>query len=103
GRSGQGEKVYFPGTSSYQRQLQTLPINEEEARSRLIAHLAAQQLDDHWSRGFAAIVGDSFLFSGPRKADVDLRGYYVNGYTGEVTFRNNPNPRYVIPPFGLQF
>jgi len=104
GRSADGDKVYFLGTGAFHRKLLKLEITEDQARARLAEHLAANQKTDYWSRSLAGIVGDSFLFSGPRKTTVDLRGYYVDGHTGQVTFHDDlSDTRYVRPPFTTIF
>jgi len=101
GRSADGEKVYFVGTGAYHRKLRKLLLTEDQARARLVDHLSVQQKTDYWSRSLAAIVGDSFLFSGPCKTVVDLRGYYVDARTGVVSFHEqSTSDRYVRPPFG---
>ena len=83
----------------------SIKVTEDEARARLVAHFAARQGNYFYGDlNLSAIVGDSFLFSESRKATIDLRGYYVDGRTGAVSFRNYPeSARFVRPPFGAQF
>ena len=88
-RAASGERIYFTGTSAYDRKLRTLDLSEQQAKDRVTDYLRARRGDsgpifigDHM-----VIVGDCFVFSAPQKAGVSLIGYYVNGHTGEVTER----------------
>ncbi len=84
-----GERIYFTGTSAYDRKLRTLDLTVQQAKDRVADYLCVHRADS--GRIFIGehmvIVGDCFVFSTPRKADVSLMGYYVNGHTGEVTER----------------
>ena len=88
-RTASGERIYFIGTSAYDRKLRTLDLTVQQAKDRVADYLPVHRADsgqifigDH-----TCIVGDCFVFSPPRKADVSLMGYYVDGRTGEVRER----------------
>ena len=85
-RTASGERIYFKHTSAYDRKLRTLTLTEQQAKERaelVRAERGVEGFTDH-----CAIVGDCFVFSSPRKADVSLVGYYVDGHTGRVTQRS---------------
>jgi hypothetical protein len=93
-RTVSGEHIYFTHTAAYDRKLRTLTLTEQQARERAVEFVRAERgadtgkifIGDHM-----VIVGDCFVFSQPRKADVSLSGYYVDGHTGQVTRRSEGN------------
>jgi hypothetical protein len=90
-QTASGAVVYFAGTSAYARKARTLTLSPQQAKVCLIRYLSQANPNDPQvgvARFHSAIVDDCFVFSYPRKADVSLRGYYVDGHTGEVSDRN---------------
>lgn len=93
-RTASGERIYFTHTVAYDRKLRTLTLTEQQARERVAEFVRAEQGTDS-AKIFIGdqmiIVGDCFVFSPPRKADISLGGYYVDGHTGAVTRRSEGN------------
>src|SRR6266516_5661849 len=85
-RIASGERVYFTGTSAYDRKLRTLALTEQQAKDRVADYLRVRRGDSGplFIGNHTVIVGDCFVFSPPQKADVSLMGYYVDGHKGEV-------------------
>ena len=91
-RTASGERIYFTQTAAYDQKVRTFVLTEQQARDRVAEFVRTERgtnapqkifIGDHM-----AIVGDCFVFSPPRKADVSLGGYYVDGHTGQVTQRS---------------
>ena len=86
----------FPGTNTYASRIETFKITPKQAHE--IAYKAAQkdgQLQ-YISRTPIVVVKRWYVFGIPQPSGADLRGYHVNGDTGEVKFMNEkktiPNP-----------
>ena len=85
-------KIYVKGTRAYDAVLKQLTLSEDEARSRVIAHVRVEHgIDDANAliptRGHNLIVGRAFVFASPSKMGYETTGYYVDGITGKVIFR----------------
>jgi len=95
-----GEPIYFTGTRAYERKAQAFTLTVEQARERVAAYLTATRPPPaspkviHPIGIHQVIVGDSFVFVMPHMKDVVLSGYYVDGYTGAVTERQEGRTRY---------
>lgn len=80
--------ILWPGTDAFSERVADLPISIEEAHSRLV-----EKTRDHPARYFDArpifIVGDDYFFSDLSKVDVPLKGFYVNGRTGAIEYRDS--------------
>ena len=90
-RTASGERIYFIQTAAYDQKVRTFALTEEQARDRVAEFVRTEQGTNAPQMIFIghhmAIVGDCFVFSPPRKADVSLSGYYVDGHTGQVSSR----------------
>jgi hypothetical protein len=99
-KTASGERVFFKDTAAYNRKLAKLKLNEHQARIKCEEFLTANRIRISPSPAGTFfdnyLVGDCFVFSFPRKADVDLGGYFVDGNTGNVTKRDEGR---VTPPF----
>jgi hypothetical protein len=99
-KTASGERVFFKNTAAYNRKLAKLKLNEHQARINYEEYLSTNKIRippaGIFDNYHAVIVGDCFVFSFPRKANVDLSGYYVDGHTGKVSERDEGR---VNPPF----
>lgn len=88
-RTASGERIYFTQTAAYNQKVRTFAVTEQQARDRVAEFVRAEQgtsaLEKIFVGDHMVIVGDCFVFSPMRKADVSLGGYYVDGHTGQVT------------------
>ena len=66
-------------------------FTRKQAKDRVADYLRVHRADSDpiFIGAHTVIVGDCFVFSPPRKADVSLMGYYVHGHTGEVRERGD--------------
>ena len=91
-RTASGERIYFTQTAAYDQKVRTFALTEQQARDRVAEFVRTERGTNTPQKIFIgehmAIVGDCFVFSPPRKADVSLGGYYVDGHTGQVTLRS---------------
>jgi hypothetical protein len=91
-RTASGERIYFTRTAAYDRKLHTFALSEQQARDRVAEFVRTERGTNAPEKifigGHMVIVGECFVFSPPRKADVSLSGYYVDGHTGQVTLRS---------------
>lgn len=100
-KTASGERVFFKDTAAYNRKLAKLKLNEHQARIKCEEYFKHEEFltanriristppaGTFVNNYHTVIVGDCFVFSFPRKADVDLGGYYVDGNTGKVTKRD---------------
>lgn len=89
-RSGKAREAAFdviwPQTAEYARSVRAFPIAPEEAR-QIAAHLASQQQEIVANTPLFIWRG-RYAFGIPEKEFVPIRGYFVNGTTGEVEFRD---------------
>lgn len=92
-----GEPIYFSGTREYQRKIETFTLTEGQARERVAEYVRARRPDSPYRLLIGqhqVIVGDCFVFAMKDKVDVVLSGYYVDGYTGTVTERQEGRTHY---------
>lgn len=76
----------FPGSQDYEARAATLKITPQQAYN--IAHEAAQTDNrmQFLSRRPTVLMKHTYVFSMPQPSGASLRGYHVNGDTGEVKF-----------------
>ncbi len=76
----------FPGSEEYAKRVETFKISPSQAYD--IAHEAAvtDNKMQFLSRRPTVIIKRSYVFSMPQQSGASLRGYHVNGDTGEVKF-----------------
>ncbi len=84
--------VCWTGTAAYERRVQTLSVSPEQARERLAASLRARSPDASPKLVpvglHRCLVDDAYHFYLPVKTgDIPLSGYYVDGHSGAVEFR----------------
>ena len=83
------------GTPEYQRRIEGFRVSPVEAQAKLAAYWRAQSANPDSNPKLLPtgrhllVIGDAYHFFMPRKTGgIPLSGYYVNGITGEVQFRN---------------
>lgn len=81
-----GERVFFPGDFGYDRQVRALRLTEDEAYQRA-TRAPKYEKPEHLGVRPPLIVAGWYGFTPIDKLDRSLRGYWVNGNTGEVEFR----------------
>jgi len=85
--------IYYFGTPQYDKKVKEFKVKPEEAQ-RLVTEYMEKELASTNPKikptGIhQLIVGNAYHFYMPRKiTGIPLTGYYVDGYTGNVEFRN---------------
>ena len=98
------EQVHVRGTEEYGAKVAEFKLSPQEAANSLRAFRAEKHLG-YSGEDLYVIVGDWYVFSYIEKTGIALRGYYVNGYTGEVRRRDERRVVYVSDwpePSGLR-
>jgi hypothetical protein len=86
--------ICYVGSNEYQEKVKSFNVTPEEARNLLEEHIRGQRAAAAPSQKVAIgahsiIVGSAYHFYMPTKTGgIPLTGYYVDGNTGKVEFRN---------------
>ncbi|MDM3872685.1 hypothetical protein QSV34_15135 [Porticoccus sp. W117] len=82
------QPVYWPGEPEYIKKVKEFSISPEEAHDMLL-----QRTTEHRHRFFdknpILIVGDDYFFCEPRKFEIPLTGFYINGNDGSAEYRTS--------------
>ena len=79
-------KTVFPGTPEYGNRAATLRINERDARERALRTAREQGREYEISSRPTALYERNYVFSQPASNGAELKGYHVDGDTGEVRY-----------------
>jgi hypothetical protein len=82
-----GERVFFPHDFAYDRQVRALRLTEDEAYAIAKRGPKFSERPPHLAVRPPLIVAGWYGFTPIDKLDRSLRGYWVNGHTGEVEYR----------------
>lgn len=80
--------ISWPETTQYLHALKKFLISADEAH-KILSSKTRDHPDRFFDRKPVFIVGDMYFFSEPSKFDVRLQGFYVNGKTKEIEYRES--------------
>lgn len=83
---GTQDLILWPGTSAYDEKVHKLALSPEAAHNLLVSKTTAHP-DHFFDRTPLFLVGDQYFFTEPRKTEIRLQGFYVNGTTGRIEYR----------------
>lgn len=80
--------IAWPGTTAYDESVRNLKLTPEAA-----LHLLVESTTEHPERFVdkapVILMGQDYVFAEPRKTEIRLQGFYVNGMTGRIEFRTS--------------
>jgi hypothetical protein len=78
--------ILWPGTSAYDEKASTLALSPAAAHSILLDKTATHP-DRFVDRTPIFLLGDQYFLTEPRKTEIRLQGFYVDGTTGRIEYR----------------
>ena len=84
----QYEQIYWPNSSEYKKVLQNFTFDENSARKALIEKTKNRERV-YFDYEPIFIAGDNYFFGIPEKNKIPIQGYYVNGNTLEIEYRES--------------
>jgi hypothetical protein len=78
--------ILWPGTSAYEERVSTLALSPAAAH-RVLVDKTAPHPDRFVDRMPIFLLGDQYFFTEPRKTEIRLQGFYVDGTTGRIEYR----------------
>lgn len=78
--------IIWPGTAAYEEKVGTLALSPVAAHSVLVDKTATHP-DRFVDRTPVFLLGDLYFFTEPRKTEIRLQGFYVDGNTGRIEYR----------------
>jgi len=85
---GSSDVILWPETPLYSEKVRTLVLSPTEARALLVQNIK-QRPDRFVDRSPIFLIGDQYFFAEPRKAEIRLDGFYVDGLTGRIEYRKS--------------
>lgn len=83
---GESEMILWPETSAYAQEVTSLRLSPTAAHTVLVANTRTHP-DRFFDPTPMFLLGGKYFFAEPRKKEIRLQGFFVDGTTGRIEYR----------------